>query len=122
MLHIRVEFYKDSRDPFIQMLDQEGVDFGEIHMFSASPMAANISAIAIHLAAASPLIAALSAVIVAWIKSKSSRKVIVTTKDRTDIHLEGLSTDEVIKILSSVENMAVIDTERAPVCSTSLKQ
>ncbi|MEN5179831.1 hypothetical protein ABE501_08640 [Comamonas testosteroni] len=111
-MYIRVQLFKDSRESFIEMLQQEKIDFSEIQMFST--VAASGSAIGIHLLELSPYFASLSAVLIAWIKSRSSRKVIITTKDRKVVHIEGMSQEDVIKILSTVEDIAVIDTEKSP--------
>lgn len=52
---------------------------------------------------------ALAVVIVAWLKAKSSRKVIITTRDNTVVHVEGFSIEQVAKVLESAKDAAIID-------------
>lgn len=52
---------------------------------------------------------ALAVVIVAWLKAKSNRKVIITTKDNAVIHAEGLSVEDVIAILDKAKDVAAIE-------------
>lgn len=53
--------------------------------------------------------AALAAIVIAFIKNKHGRKVIVTTKDNTIIHAEGLTKDELEPILKEAKNLTAID-------------
>lgn len=52
---------------------------------------------------------ALAVVLVAWLKARSNRKVMVTTKDNQVIHTEGLSVADTIKVLERAKSVAVID-------------
>ena len=54
---------------------------------------------------------AVATVLVAWIKARASRKVILTLKDQKIIHLEGYSAKEVEAPLQFTESVAVIDTK-----------
>jgi len=57
------------------------------------------------------VLAPLATVLVAWIRSKSSRKVMITTKKNEVIHVvQGMSVDEVERILEATRNITVIDT------------
>lgn len=55
--------------------------------------------------------AGLATVLVAFIKTRSSRKVIITTKDNTVIHAEGLTAQELERILGMATSIAVIETD-----------
>jgi hypothetical protein len=54
----------------------------------------------------------IAAVIVAWLKIRNSRMATVTTKDNRVIHLKGLSSKEVEKILPHCINMIAAETEK----------
>lgn len=54
---------------------------------------------------------AVATVLVAWIKARASRKVILTLKDQKIVHLEGYSVKEVEALLKTTESVAVIDTK-----------
>ncbi|MDH4610470.1 hypothetical protein [Pseudomonas sp. BN102] len=111
---IRANLFKSSYTPFIEMLKENEIKYGEVKTFSTAPMASGmVLALYGFLQTAAPW-AALAAVLVAWIKSKSSRKVIITTKDNQVIHLEGLSPKETERLLEVAINLAVIDTDSEP--------
>ena len=112
MNHIRIDLFKYSREPFLERLSEEKIDYSEIQMFSPGTVVASGMSVMVSLVQASAPWVALSAVLVAWVKSRSSRKVIITTKDQTVVHLEGLSPSEVEKILDRAERITVIDTNK----------
>lgn len=112
MNHIRIDLFKDSRELFLELLTKEKIDYSEIQMFSAGTVVASGMSVMVSIIQASAPWVALSAVLVAWVKSRSGRKVIITTKDQTVVHLEGLSPSEVEKILDRTGRIAVIDTNK----------
>ncbi len=55
--------------------------------------------------------AAIATVLVAWIKSRTSRKAMFTTKDNEVLHaFEGMSPDEIERLVKLSRSIAVIDT------------
>ena len=54
---------------------------------------------------------AVATVLVAWIKARASRKVILTLKAQKIVDLEGYSAKEVEALLKITESVAVIDTK-----------
>lgn len=57
--------------------------------------------------------ASLATVVVAFINSRRSRKVIITTKDGTVVHAEGLSPKELEQVLQKAQNLTAFDTNKA---------
>ncbi len=56
---------------------------------------------------------ALAAVLVAWVKTRPSRKLSITTKDNEVIHAEGRSVSEVQQLLETAQSiMAIAPNER----------
>ena len=55
---------------------------------------------------------ALAAVIVAFIKSRRGRKVIITTNDNTVVHAEGLSMSELERVLEHTKSLTAIDPSK----------
>jgi len=51
----------------------------------------------------------IATVLVAWIRAKAARKIIVTTKAGKVIHTEGFSVEQFEKILADAEEITVID-------------
>jgi hypothetical protein len=56
--------------------------------------------------------AAIASVFVAWLRSRSSRKVIFTLDDDTVFHAEGMSVDEIQRLLPHTKNVAACETKK----------
>ena len=56
--------------------------------------------------------AALSTVIVAYLKYKNSRKVMITTKDNKVVHAEGLNEKELAEILEYSKEFTAFDPDK----------
>jgi hypothetical protein len=54
----------------------------------------------------------IAAVLVQWLRSKASRKVILQTKDNEVIHLEGYSVKEIESLISKASDITVIQTDK----------
>lgn len=54
----------------------------------------------------------LATVVIAFINSRRGRKVIITTKDRTVVHAEGLSSSELEQVLQKAQNLTAIDPNK----------
>ena len=104
--------FKDSKDSFLYELDKASVKYSRVEAFSGVVMASG-TLIAIAQAVASSTV--LAAVVVAWIKARASRKIIVTTNTNEIIHIEGYSVAEVEKVLSIAMRVTVIDTRSADI-------
>ena len=105
---MRIALFKDSRASFLQDLSEAGIDFEE-----SQPIPGRIMASATYVAIAqiAAVSGAVATVLVAWIKARASRKVILTLKDQKIVHLEGYSAKEVEALLKITESVAVIDTK-----------
>tara|TARA_R110001583_G_scaffold194100_1_gene364275 strand:+ start:12645 stop:12992 length:348 start_codon:yes stop_codon:yes gene_type:complete len=55
----------------------------------------------------------LAGVLVAFIKSRAGRKVIITTKENTVIHAEGLTREELTQVLQTAKTIMAADTSPA---------
>jgi hypothetical protein len=56
--------------------------------------------------------AAIASVLVAWLRSRSSRKVILTLDDNKVFHAEGMSVDEIQRLLPHTKNVAACETKK----------
>lgn len=109
MSSLPVHVFKDSAASFTEALSENRVEFSRRIQLAEGPMAAGwIVDVFSAVKDATPW-GALAVVVVAWLKAKSNRKVIVTTKDDKVIHMEGLSVAEVIKVLEAAKDAAVIE-------------
>lgn len=107
---VRVNVFKSSHDAFTQMLQESNIEYGEVKTFSSAIMASGMVLTVFGVLQTAAPWAALAAVLVAWIKSRPTRKVIITTKDNQVIHLEGLTVQEIERVLAFSSNLSVIDT------------
>ena len=107
---VRVNVFKNSHDAFTQMLEESSIKYGEVQTFSSAIMASDMVLTVYGVLQTAAPWAALAAVLVAWIKSRPTRKIIITTKDNQVIHLEGLTIQEVERVLALSSNLSVIDT------------
>ncbi|GAB4056969.1 hypothetical protein GCM10028811_01820 [Uliginosibacterium sediminicola] len=108
VLHVHV--FKDSRDPFIALLNEHGVAHEEL-MLKANVVMAGGFVVEI-LQSSAPWAAGLATVICAFLKNRRSRKVIITTKDGVVVHCEGLSQPEIESTLENAQSLAAIETNR----------
>lgn len=106
---LQVNLFKDSRAPFLALMKEHGVAHEELMPKANMPMAAGY--IVEILQGPAPWAAALATVICAFLKNRRSRKVIVTKKDGTVVHCEGLGESEIIKVLAHARDMSAIETK-----------
>ena len=99
--------FKDSKASFLSELDRSAIKYNPVEALSSGVMASG-TLIAIAQAIASST--AVAAIVVAWLKARASRKIIVTTEANQVVHLEGYSIAEVEKILAIAARVAIIDT------------
>lgn len=104
-----VHVFKDSFGPFITLLNEHHVKYTMRDVRSGVQMA---SSGVIEVLQSAAMWGALAAVIVAFLKNRRSRKVIITTKDNTVVHTEGLSVKEIETVLSQAKNLTAIETEK----------
>jgi hypothetical protein len=99
-------------DPFCQMLDEAGISYSRDPKPCGIVMdAGDTIRIAADLAPHAVWATALASVLKAWIKSRNSRKVNFTTKDNEVIHaFEGMTPDEIERLLRTSKSIMVIDT------------
>lgn len=115
---MRVALFKDSQASFVQALDDAVVAYEELRVPPGQVMASG-SMIAIAQTAA--VAGAVAAVLVAWLKARASRKVILTLHDKKIVHLEGYSVEQVRELLPLVDHGTAIDTLPAVQSSNSFK-
>lgn len=104
---MRVSLFKDSRPSFLGALDAAKIAYNETTGVPGTVMASG-STIFVEITAA--VAAPLAAVVVMWIRARASRKVILTMKENTVVHIEGYTAEQVQELLSRVDSLTAIDT------------
>ncbi|WP_092704916.1 effector-associated constant component EACC1 [Rhodanobacter glycinis] len=107
---MRVALFKDSQGSFTEALEDAGIPYEELRPVPGQVMAAGtLITIALTTAITGPI----ATVLVAWLRARASRKVMLTLRDKTIVHLEGYSVEQVQQVLELVEYATVIDTKPA---------
>lgn len=109
---LEVRFFKDGVRDFLDLLQDNELPYERKSHFPPGTVMASGEVLEIVKALAGLSLApSIAAVIVQWLKAKSSRKVILQTKDNQIIHLEGYSAKEVEKFIAQGKNISIIQTE-----------
>ena len=107
---MRVVLFKDSEATFLQALDNADIAYEKVLPRVGSVMAAGtLVTVAQTAAVAGPV----AGVLVAWLRARASRKVILSLHGNKVVHLEGYSVQQVKELLPQVEHMSVVDTKPA---------
>jgi len=104
-----VHVFKNSFGPFLALLNEHHVKYQMHDTRAGVPMMAASGVI--ELLQSPELWVLLTAVIVAYLKYRPTRKVIITKKDGTVVHAEGLSPKELEKVLAQTKSLTAIETE-----------
>jgi hypothetical protein len=109
MESLPIHLFKDSFVPFVQLLDEHGVKYQMRQVRAGVPMASSGVLEVMQAVGNAAMWGALATVVVAFINSRRGRKVIITTKDNTVLHVEGLSMAELERVLEHAKNLTAID-------------
>jgi hypothetical protein len=109
MESIPVHLFKDSFGPFVQLLNEHGLKYQMRQVRAGVPMASSGVLEVMQAVGNAAMWGALATVVVAFINSRRGRKVVITTKENTVVHAEGLSTAELERVLEHAKNLTAID-------------
>lgn len=115
---MRVALFKDSHASFLNALDEAGISYEELKPMPGQVMAAGSMVV---IAQTTAIAGSIATVLVAWIRSRASRKIILTLQDNRVVHLEGYSVEQVQQLLPLVNHVTAIDTQPAEHSDNSLK-
>lgn len=107
---MRVALFKDSQASFLQALDEAGISYEERRPIPGQIMASGSMVLIAQTAA---ITGSIATVLVAWIKARASRKIILTLQGNKVVHLEGYTIEQVRELLPLVDHMTAIDTQPA---------
>lgn len=108
---IPVHLFKDSFGPFIKLLNEHEIKYTMREIQAGVPVASGGTLEIIQAALSNPAFwPSLAGVVAAFIKVRSSRKVIITTKNGTVVHAEGLTQAELEQVLQQAQSFTAIET------------
>lgn len=104
-----VHLFKSSFGPFLDLLNEHGLRYEMRAVRSGVPMASGGTLELVKAIGDATFWPAVAVVVAAFINRRNGRKVIITTKDKTVVHAEGLSMDELEHILKLAEDVTAFD-------------
>lgn len=104
---IRVFVFKDSEAPVLALLEKHGLTYVRR---TPTPGAIMASGDWVEILKTATIAAPLATVVVAFLKHRHGRKVIITCEDRTVIHAENLTEAELLLVLDRAQSITAIDT------------
>lgn len=107
---MQVHLFKASFGPFVQLLNEHELRYQMRANRSGAVMAAGGTLEIIQAVGNAAFWASLASVVVAFINSRRSRKVIITTSDGMAVHAEGLSMKELERVLEQARSLTAVDT------------
>lgn len=110
MTTLQVHLFRASFGPFVQLLNEHELKYQMGDVRSGAVIASGGTLEIVYAIGNAAFWASLATVIVAFINSRRSRKVIITTKDGTVVHAEGLDEKELEEVLVHARNLTAIDT------------
>ena len=108
---LKIITFRNSKESFISLLKQNGIPFAELLPPSETNKAAGEIIEILKDVGAVSIVPSLAAIAVQWLKARSSRKLMLQTKDKQVVHLEGYSAKEVAGLLEQANSLTVIDTK-----------
>lgn len=108
-----VHLFKDSFKPFLLLLNEHKIQYRIQSQRSGIQAGPGGVLEIIQAVGAASIWASLASVIVAYINSQRSRKVIITMKDNTVVHAEGLTLKELEQVLGRTKSLTALDAKNA---------
>ena len=105
---MHIELFRDSRDSYLRALQELQVT--AIHRQPPPGLILN-SGFRFYVEKAIELAGPISRATIKWLSAKGSRKVIITRKDGSIVHVEGYSAENLIELFPHIERLTVIDTK-----------
>ena len=102
-----IHVFKYSFGPLITLLNDHDVKY-QMHEVRSGAVMASSGVIEVIVNAS--MWVSLASIIIAFIKAKNSREVIITTKDNKVIHAKGLDSKQLQTVLQHAKNLKAIDT------------
>ncbi|WP_296560795.1 hypothetical protein [Pigmentiphaga sp.] len=110
MQAMKIHLFKGSNEAFVSLLDEYGIAYQHLR---PRPGVAMASGSVLELVQSAAIWGALAAVVTAFLGRHRGRKVVITTKDGTVVHAEGLPPKELERVLANAQSLTAIDTGKA---------
>lgn len=109
---IRVKFFKNGSEEFFSLLEDSKIETQKRQAFPPGTIVMSGEYVEIIKAiGGASIIPSLATIIVQWLKNRASRKIMIQTKNKEVIHIEGYSVKQVEQVLETAEKITVIQTK-----------
>ena len=109
---LRVHLFKDSFRPFVELLNEQDIKYQMQQARMGVPMASGGVLEIVQAVGNAAFWPSVATVVVAFMNGWRGRKVIITTKDQTVVHAEGLTPGELEKVLQQAQSLTAIDPSK----------
>lgn len=109
---ISLRVFRDSATSITAAMSDAGVHHSRRIQLSQGPVAAGWAYEVFSASNAVPW-GAFAVVLVAWLRARASRKVLITLRNGETRHIEGYSASDVAALLAQAREVAAIDTQAA---------
>lgn len=106
MESLPIKVFEGSYGPILSLLNENRLKYSMRGQWSGVVVA---SSTVIDVVLNATIWASIATVLVTFIKARSGRKIIITTKDNRVIHAEGLTSKELEEVLKFVKDVMAID-------------
>lgn len=108
---IRIYTFKHGGKELFSLLTEENIPIEMQRMEPGTVIASGEWLDIVTAVGGVSLIPSISAVIIQWLKNRASRKIIIQTKNNQIIHVEGLSIEELEKVLEVAKDITAIQPD-----------
>ena len=108
-----IHLFKESFGEILELLNEHDVKYEMREVRMNVPIASGGTLEIIQVVGNVAMWGSLATVIVAYIKSRRGQKVIITTREGTIVHAEGLSYSELNDLLEKASNLTVFDPTKS---------
>lgn len=102
-----IHVFKGSFAPVLILLKEHNIKY-QMHEFRSGTIMASSQVVEVIVNAS--IWASLASVVIAFIKAKNGREVMITTKDNKIIHAKGLDSKQLQAVLQQAKDIKAIDT------------
>lgn len=109
MESLRVNLFSESYASFTQLLEENNIQYKKSGWEKGRIVASSEWIEIVGLLAGGKVIGHVSQVIIEWLRSKSSRKAIIRTKNDESAQFNGYSASEINKMLPECKEITLLD-------------
>ncbi len=113
MENLRVNLFSESYASFTQLLEESNIQYKKNEWEKGRIVASSEWIEIVGIVAGGKAVGHVSQVIIEWLRSRSSRKAIIRTKDNESAQFNGYSASELDKILPKCKEISIFDTKKS---------